>query len=51
MANFLLVVSGEEEGKVPTFPSSEVLEACKYVFIECIECREVHTVNVLKTMT
>ena len=30
MANFLLAVSGEEEGKIPSAPSSEVVESCEY---------------------
>ena len=32
MANFLLAVSGEEEGEIPTAPTSEVVESCKYMF-------------------
>ena len=40
MANFLLNISGEEAGKIPTVPSSEVLEACKYVHLSVlnVEC-------------
>ena len=32
MANFLLAVSDEEEGKIPSAPTSEGVESCKYFF-------------------
>ena len=30
MANFLLAASGEEEGKIPTAPTSEGVESCEF---------------------
>ena len=40
MANFLLAASGEEEGKIPSAPTSEGVESCEfeyfsYVFLRC----------------
>ena len=40
MANFLLAASGEEEGKIPSAPTSEGVESCEfdyfsYVFLGC----------------